>query len=246
MCSFAATCLMPLGNTVLLTQHLPQPPEFITSQQPVDVEATPCLPEKCPFGPHTHEEERLPQPSACYPLLRTNPGTILVIRSGRFGGTAYCGDPDGDELRVLRWDQVPLETPNVVDPMILVQAGLVVENLKEAGEYWCACQQVADHYCRLLLRLPVWCRFENEICPTFAAGRGAGRGFKHWKGGFQRWKGGGSSAGRGFQRGFQQGFQRWKGVLAVGYRGSSGAFHPPTQLTILPLYLRPHWTSGHQ
>ena len=33
-------------------------------------------------------------------------------------------------------------------------------------------------------------------------------------GGFQRWKGGGSSAGRGFQRGFQQGFQRWKGVPA--------------------------------
>ena len=178
MCGFAATSLMPLGNTVLLTQHLPQPPEPITSQQPVDVEATPCLPEKCPFGPHTHEEERFPQPGACYTLLRTNPGSILVIRSGRFGGTAYCGDPDGDELRVLRWDQVPLETPNVVDPVILVQAGLVVENPKEAGEYWCVCQQVADHYCRLLLRLPVWCRFENEICPTFASGRGAGRGFQ--------------------------------------------------------------------
>ena len=88
------------------------------------------------------------------------------------------------------WDQVPLETPNVVDPMILVQAGLVVENPKEAGEYWCACQEVADHYRRLLLRLPVLCRFENEICPTFAAGRGAGRGFQRWKGWFQRWKGG--------------------------------------------------------
>ena len=262
VCSFAATCLMPLGNTVLLTQHLPHPPEPITSQQPVDVEATPCLPEKCPFGPHTHEEERLPQPSACYPLLRTHPGTILVIRSGRFGGTAYCGDPDGDELRVLRWDQVPLETPNVVDPMIIVQAGLVVENPKEAGEYWCACQQVANHYYRLLLRLPVLCRFENEICPTFAAGRGAGRGFQRWKGvpaleggvpaleggggGVPPLKGRGSSGGRGFQRGFHQGFQRWKRVLAVGYRGSSGAFHPPSQLTILPLCLRPHCTSGHR
>ena len=62
----------------------------------------------------------------------------------------------------------------------------------------------------------------------FIARRGAGRGFQRWKGGFQRWKGGvpaleggvpaleggGSSAGRKFQRGFQQGFQRWKGVPA--------------------------------
>ena len=207
MCSFAATCLMPLGNTVLLTQHLPQPPEPITSQQPVDVEATPCLPEKCPFGPHTHEEERLPQPSACYPLLRTNPGTILVIRWGRFGGTAYCGDPDGDELRVLRWDQVPLETPNVVDPMILVQAGLVVENPKEAGEYWCACQQVADHYCRLLLRLPVWCRFEKEFVPrsllegVLEGGSSAGRGGSSaGRGGVPALEGGSSSWVQGFQR----------------------------------------------
>ena len=213
---------MPLGNTVLLTQHLPQPPEPITSQQPVDVEATPCLPEKWLFGPHTQKEERLPQPSASYPLLRTNPGTILVICSGRFGGTAYCGDPDGDELRVLRWYQVPLETPNVVDPMILVQASLVVENLKEAGAYWCACQQVADHYCRLLLRLRVLCRFLNEICPTFAALRGAGRGFQRWKGGFQRLKGGVPALeGGGFQR-WKGGFQRWKGGVPALEGDSSG------------------------
>ena len=38
------------------------------------------LPENCPFGPHTDEEERLPQHSSRFPLLRTNPGTIVIIR----------------------------------------------------------------------------------------------------------------------------------------------------------------------
>ena len=145
---------MLLGNTVLLTQHLPQPPEPITSQQPVDVEATPCLPEKRPFGPHTHEEEHLPQPGACYPLLRTNHGTILVIRSGRFGGTAYCGDPDGDELRVLRGDQVPLDTPNVVDPMIR-QAGRPSGGESEGGR-------------RVLVRMPAGSRPLLSFITTFA------------------------------------------------------------------------------
>ena len=58
------------------------------------------------------------------------PGTILISCCGRFGRTTYCGVPNGDELRVLRWDQVPRETQNVVDPMILVEFGLVVENPK--------------------------------------------------------------------------------------------------------------------
>ena len=37
VCTFAATCLMPLGNTGLMTHHLPQPPMPVTEQQPVDV-----------------------------------------------------------------------------------------------------------------------------------------------------------------------------------------------------------------
>ena len=68
MCTFAATCLMPLGNIQLMTQHPPQPPELVTVQQPVDLQATPCLPENCPFKPHAYEEERLPQPSSRFPL----------------------------------------------------------------------------------------------------------------------------------------------------------------------------------
>ena len=78
-----------------MTQHLPQPLELVTVQKPVDMQATPCLQENCLFGPHTYEEERVPQPRACFPLLRTNSGTLLVIRFGRFGGTPYCGDPVG-------------------------------------------------------------------------------------------------------------------------------------------------------
>ena len=132
VCTFAVTCLMRLANTGLVTQHLQQPTETVTAQQPMDVQATPCLPENSPFGPHTHEEERLRQPISCFPLLRTKPGTILIIRSGRCGGTTYRGYPDGDELRVLRRDQVPREMQNVADPMILFKSGLVVQNPKEA------------------------------------------------------------------------------------------------------------------
>ena len=141
VCTFAATCLMPLGNTGYMTQHLPQPPEPMTAQQPVDVQATPCLPDNCPFDPHTRERSAYRNPVPAYHCSEQTPARSS---SSAFDGSAaqpIVGTPLGMNYE-LQWDQVPRETQNIADPMNLVESGLVVEDRKEAGEYWCACHQV--------------------------------------------------------------------------------------------------------
>ena len=66
---------------------------------------------------------------------------------------------------MLRWEQVPRETQNVVDPIIFAEFGLVAENPKEVGKYWCACQQVAVGSSRVVIsRFNLWFRIENAPC----------------------------------------------------------------------------------
>ena len=53
MCVFAATCLMPLGNTAPMTDHLPKPLEPVTAQHPVAVHPTPSCPPRTALSDHT-------------------------------------------------------------------------------------------------------------------------------------------------------------------------------------------------
>ena len=144
LCGFAALVMMPLDQTVLYTTHRPGPLAAEISAGPViDASAQPGAPEDCPLGPFVHEEEELgaPTPSK-FPVIATQPGSLMVVREGQVGGMAVVEDTsDPLVAQVLRWD-VAGTHPCVVDTSVLVQSGLLVANLERPKEYLCPCQQV--------------------------------------------------------------------------------------------------------
>ena len=144
LCGFAAPVMMPLDHTVLYTTHRPGPLAAKISAGPViDAEAQPCPPEDCPLGPFVHEEEELAAPTPSkFPVIATQPGSLMVVRKGQVGGMAVVEDTsDPPVAQVLRWD-VAGTHPRVVDTSVLVQSGLLVANPERPKEYWCPCQQV--------------------------------------------------------------------------------------------------------
>ena len=144
VCGFAALVLMPLDQTVLYTTHRPRPlAAEISAGQVIDVSAQPCAPEDCPLGPFVHEEEELEAPTPSkFPVIATQPGSLMVMREGQVGGMAVVEDTvDPLVAQVLRWD-VASTHPRVVDTSVLVQFGRLVANPVRPKEYWCPCQQV--------------------------------------------------------------------------------------------------------
>ena len=142
LCGFAAPVMMPLDQTVLYTTHRPGPLAAKISAGPViDAEAQPCAPEDCPLGPFVHEEEELAAPTPSkFPVIATQPGSLMVVREGHVGGMAVVEDTsDPPVAQVLRWDVAGTD-PRVVDTFVLVQSGIPVANPERPKEYWCPFQ----------------------------------------------------------------------------------------------------------
>ena len=101
---------------------------------------------------------------------------------------------------------------------MLVESGLVAQNREEAGEYWCACQQVAVRS-SCMVTSPLVVRFLIGYGHCALCWKGCLKGVPTLEGLVERGdssarRGGGSSARRGvsaleggFQRGFGQGFE---------------------------------------
>ena len=79
-----------------------------------------------------------PTPSK-FPVIATQPGSLMVVREGQVGGMAVVEDTS--DPQVLGWD-VAGTHPRLVDTSVLVQSGLLVANPERPKEYWCPCQQV--------------------------------------------------------------------------------------------------------
>ena len=72
----------------------------------IHTSAQPCAPEDCPLGPFVHEEEELEAltPSK-FPVICTQPGSLMVLRKGLVGGMAVLEDTvDPPVAQVLLWD----------------------------------------------------------------------------------------------------------------------------------------------
>ena len=84
LCGFAPLVIIPLYRTVLYTTHRPRPRAAEISAGPViDASAQPCAPEDCPLGPFVQEEEELEAPTPSkFPVIATQPGTLMVVREG--------------------------------------------------------------------------------------------------------------------------------------------------------------------
>ena len=121
---------------MLYTTHRPGPLAAEIFAGPViDASAQPCAPEDCPLGPFVHEEEELEAPTPSkFPVIATQPGSLMVVREGRVGGMAVVEDTvDPPVAQVLRWD-VAGTHPRVVDTSVLVQWGLLVAKLERPKE----------------------------------------------------------------------------------------------------------------
>ena len=94
LCGFAAVVIMPLDQTVLYTTHRPGPlPAEIYAGRVIDASAQPCAHENCPLGSFVHEEEELEAPTPSkFPVITTQPGTLMVVREGQVGGMAVVED----------------------------------------------------------------------------------------------------------------------------------------------------------
>ena len=88
------TCLMP-GGGELLTAHYAGVP-FDAS--PVPQDTTPA-PSDCPFRVQHEDDAPLPQPGVggCRMVVKTRPGTILVVNGGRVAGF-QVPTTDNDEV----------------------------------------------------------------------------------------------------------------------------------------------------
>ena len=101
------TCLMP-GGGELLTAHYAGVP-FDASPIP---EATTPAPSDCPFRVQHEDNAPLPQPGVggCRMVLKTRPGTILVVNGGRSAGF-QVPTTDNDEVTAWRWNLLPPRMP---------------------------------------------------------------------------------------------------------------------------------------
>ena len=97
------TCLMP-GAGELLTAHYAAV-SFNASPVPQD---TSPAPRDCPFRVQHEDDAPLPQPGVggCRMVLRTRPGTILVVNGGRFAGF-QVPTTDSDEVTAWRRNLLP-------------------------------------------------------------------------------------------------------------------------------------------
>ena len=107
LCRFGALVMMRLDQTVLYTTHRPGPLAAEIFAGPViDASAQPCAPEDSPLGPFVHEEEELEAPiPSKFPVIATQPGSLIVVREGHVGGMAVVEETvDPPVAQVLRWD----------------------------------------------------------------------------------------------------------------------------------------------
>ena len=122
LCGFAALVMMPLDQTVPYTTHRPGPlAAEVSAGLVIDVFAQPCAPKDCPLGPFVHEVEELPAltPSK-FPVIATQPGSLMVVCEGQVAGMAVVEDTvDPPVAQVLRWD-VAGTHPRVADMFVLV------------------------------------------------------------------------------------------------------------------------------
>ena len=80
--------------------------------------------------------------SSKFPVIATQPGSVMVVREGQVGGMAVVEDTvDPLIAEVLGWD-VAGTHPRVVDTFVVVSSGLLVANPERPKEYCCPCQQV--------------------------------------------------------------------------------------------------------
>ena len=94
LCGFAAPVMISLDQIMLYTIHCPGPLAAEISAGPVvDVSAQPCAPKDCPLGPFVHEEEELEglTPSK-FPVIGTQPGSLMVVREWQVRGMAVVDD----------------------------------------------------------------------------------------------------------------------------------------------------------
>ena len=174
LCGLVALVMMPLDQTVLYITHRLGPLAAEISAVPViDVSAQPCAPEDCPLGPFVHEEEELEAPTPSqFPVIATQPGSLMVVCERQVGGMAMVKDiVDLPVAQVLRWD-VAGTHPRVVDTSVVVQSGLLVANPERLKEYWCPCQQVCA--CSVV-GLKLWAKRASGGGGG-VVGMGAGRG----------------------------------------------------------------------
>ena len=121
----------------MLTAHYAAVP-FDAS--PVPQDTTPA-PSDCPFRVQHEDDAPLPQPGVggCRMVLKTRPGTILVVNGGRFAGF-QVPTTDNDEVTAWRWNLLPPRMP-IMDISVLAASGHVRDNPRgEKGDY--ACHQV--------------------------------------------------------------------------------------------------------
>ena len=95
------TCLMP-GGGELLTAHYAAVP-FDASPIP---QVTTLAPSDCPFRVQHEDDAPLPGVGGCRMVLKTRPGTILVVNGGRFAGF-QVPTTDNDEVTAWRWNLLP-------------------------------------------------------------------------------------------------------------------------------------------
>ena len=133
---------------MLYTTHHPRPlAAEILAGPVIDVSAQPCAPEDCPLGPFVHEEEEFEAPTPSkFPVIATQPGTLMVVRQGHAGGMAVVHDTvDPPVAQLLRWDMAGTHPP-VVNTSVLVQSWLLVANRERPKEgpcqHVCACTLV--------------------------------------------------------------------------------------------------------
>ena len=131
-------CLMP-GGGELLTAHYAAVP-FDAS--PVPQDTTPA-PSDCPFRVQHEDDAPLPQlgVGGCRMVLKTRPGTILVVDGGRFAGFEVP-TTDNDEVTAWRWNLLPPGMP-IMDISVRTASGHVRDDPHgKKGDYFCACHQV--------------------------------------------------------------------------------------------------------
>ena len=245
LCRHAAMMLMPLDQTVLYTSHRRGPQAAEISAGPgIDVSGQPCAPEDCPLGPFLQEEEELEATTPSkFPVIATQPGGLMVVREGRFGGM------------VVVEDTVDLRSPKYFDGMwqAPTRASLTRPSRSNRGLWWptMSARRITSPLANIYVPAAWWGQSlrQNGRLGAGGAGRwlevllegvlaleGSGRrvpkrcwkGFRHPKGPlegsagreFQRWKAGssraparGSSAGRGSSRGVIRGSSPFRSPL---------------------------------
>ena len=77
----------------------------------------------------------------CRMVLKTRPGTILVVNGGRFAGF-QVPTTDNDEVTAWRWNLLPPRM-SIMDISVLAASGHVRDDPHgKKGDYMCACHQV--------------------------------------------------------------------------------------------------------